>query len=51
MMASGSSPGRQILPTPKAERLPPRGDVPDMADFAGRNARRVLEIAAAGSTC
>ena len=42
--------GRQILPTPKAERLPPRGDVPDMADLRGQEtARRVLEIAAAGS--
>ena len=42
--------GRQILPTPKAERLPARGDVPDMADLRGQEtARRVLEIAAAGS--
>ena len=42
--------GRQILPTPKAERLPARRDVPDMADLRGQEtARRVLEIAAAGS--
>ena len=42
--------GRQILPTPKAERRPARGDVPDMADLRGQEtARRVLEIAAAGS--
>ena len=42
--------GRQILPAPKAECLPPRRDLPDMADLRGQEtARRVLEIAAAGA--
>ncbi len=42
--------GRQILPAPKAECLPPRRDLPDMADLRGQEtARRLLEIAAAGA--
>ena len=42
--------GQQCLPVPKAELLPPRADVPDMADLRGQEtARRVLEIAAAGA--
>ena len=42
--------GRQMLPPPTAERLPPRDMALDMADLRGQEtARRVLEIAATGA--
>ena len=42
--------GRQVLPVPRAELLPARHEIPDMADLRGQEtARRVLEIAAAGA--